>query len=187
MHRHYLLYKPFGYLSQFVYEKKRPKKLLGSLGTFAPGTMAIGRLDEDSEGLLLLTTDGKMSEQVRSAMVEKEYFVLVDGVVSAQAVQQLEQGVLIGVKGTKYQTRPCKVRMLETPPEVPYRKVRDLRHGPQQWISVALREGKFRQIRKMTAAVGHPTLRLIRVRVGNIALGDMQPGEIREVNDFDYL
>ncbi len=187
MHKHYLLYKPFGYLSQFVYEKKRPKKLLGSLGNFAPGTMAIGRLDEDSEGLLLLTTDGQMSETVRSAQIEKEYFVLVDGIISAQAVQELEEGVLIGIKGTKYKTRPCKARILETPPQLPHRKVRDLRHGPQQWISIALREGKFRQIRKMTAAVGHPTLRLVRVRIGNIALGNIQPGEFHEVENFDYL
>ena|SRR5690606_5703227 len=149
--------------------------------------MAIGRLDEDSEGLLLLTTNGQMSETIRSAKIEKEYFVLVDGMISPEAIQQLEAGVLIGVKGTKYKTRPCKARLLESPPQLPHRKVRDLRHGPQQWIRMVLREGKFRQIRKMTAAVGHPTLRLVRVRIGNIALGNMQPGEIREVEKFDYL
>lgn len=160
---------------------------MGSLGSFALGTMAIGRLDEDSEGLLLLTTDGQMSETIRSAQIEKEYFVLVDGIVSREAIQQLKEGVLIGVKGTKYKTRPCKARILESTPQLPHRKVRDLRHGPQQWISIALREGKFRQIRKMTAAVGHPTLRLVRVRIGNIALGNLQPGEIREVKNFDYL
>lgn len=185
MHQHYLLYKPFGYLSQFVYEKKRPKKLLGRLAVFAPGTMAIGRLDEDSEGLLLLTTDGQVSESVRSAQTEKEYFVLVDGLISPDALLALQSGVVIGFKGQKYKTKPCQARILEEPPKLPYRKVRDLRHGPQQWIAITLREGKFRQIRKMTAAVGCPTLRLVRVRIGAITLGEMQPGEMRSVAGFD--
>ena len=78
-HQHFIIHKPYGYLSQFIYELKRKKKLLGELFDFPKGTMAIGRLDEDSEGLLLLTTDGKVSEAVRSKKVSKEYFVQVDG------------------------------------------------------------------------------------------------------------
>ncbi|MFM2266517.1 MAG: hypothetical protein RLZ77_1937, partial [Bacteroidota bacterium] len=77
MHRHFILHKPYGYLSQFVYQLKRPKKLLGELYHFPPGTMAIGRLDEDSEGLLLLTTDGKVSDWICSSKVEKQYFAQV--------------------------------------------------------------------------------------------------------------
>ena len=86
-HQHFMLHKPHGYLSQFIYELKRKKKLLGELYPFPEGTMAIGRLDEDSEGLLLLTTDGKVSEQVRRKTVEKEYYAQVDGVVTDEAVQ----------------------------------------------------------------------------------------------------
>ena len=186
-HRHYLIYKPWGYLSQFTYNLKRNKKLLGELHTFAEGTMAIGRLDEDSEGLLLLTTDGMMSEIVRSKKVEKEYYAQVDGQITPEAVAQLEAGVEIGFKGIKYITRPCIAFKLEIAPTLPdrSRKIRDERHGPTSWVSITVTEGKFRQVRKMTSAVGFPTLRLVRVRVGNIQLGDLQPGEVKEVEGFD--
>ncbi len=186
MYRHYIIHKPYGYLSQFVYELKRPKKLLGELHDFAPGTMAIGRLDEDSEGLLLLTTQGMMSEIVRGKKVEKEYYAQVDGIITQQAVDTLKSGVLIGVNGKKYLTRPCQARLLDTPDFPPRSyKIRDERHGPTSWVSVTLREGKFRQVRKMTSAVGFPTLRLIRVRVGNVRLEQLPSGGVREVDAFD--
>ena len=187
MHHHYILFKPYGYLSQFTYNLKRNKKLLGELHNFAEGTMAIGRLDEDSEGLLLLTTNGMMSEIVRSKKVEKEYYVQVDGLINQEAIAQLQQGVQIGFKGTKYTTLPCKAHILNTVPDFPLRgkKIRDERHGPTSWLSVTVTEGKFRQVRKMTSAVGFPTLRLVRVRVGNIMLGNLQPGEATEVNTIE--
>ena len=186
-HRHFIIYKPYGYLSQFVYELKRKKKLLGELHDFPEGTMAIGRLDEDSEGLLLLTTDGMMSELVRSKKVTKEYYVQVDGLISQQAIDQLKEGVLIGFDGKKYKTRPCEAFMLNQIPDFPERgkKVRDERHGPSSWISVSISEGKFRQVRKMTAAVGFPTLRLVRIRVGSVFLENLAAGEVREVASFD--
>ena len=107
MHQHFLIHKPYGYLSQFIYELKRPKKLLGELYNFPENTMAIGRLDEDSEGLLLLTTDGMMSEVVRSKKVEKEYYAQVDGIITEEAVAQLKNGVEIGFNGRKYSTKNC--------------------------------------------------------------------------------
>jgi 23S rRNA pseudouridine2457 synthase len=182
-HRHFLVHKPYGYLSQFIYELKRKKKLLGELHDFPEGTMAIGRLDEDSEGLLLLTTDGNVSEAIRSKKVEKEYFVQVDGIITSAAVARLKIGVEIGFDGQKYQTRKCEARLLETP-DFPLRtqKIRDERHGPTSWISITLTEGKFRQVRKMTAAVGFPTLRLIRVRIGDIHLDNLKSGEVIEVS-----
>ncbi len=185
-HRHYLVHKPYGYLSQFVYELKRSKKLLGELYDFAPGTMAIGRLDEDSEGLILLTTDGMMSEIVRSKKVEKEYYAQVDGMITQEAVDRLEQGVEIGFNGRKYITRKCQARLIDTP-DFPARsyKIRDDRHGPTSWVSIILREGKFRQVRKMTSAVGFPTLRLVRVRVGQIKLDHLASGQVREVSTFE--
>lgn len=187
MHQHYIIYKPYGYLSQFTYNLKRNKKLLGELHDFPEGTMAIGRLDEDSEGLLLLTTDGMMSEIVRSKKVEKEYYVQVDGLITQAAIEQLKAGVEIGFKGTRYTTLPCSAHILNEVPDFPLRgkKIRDERHGPTSWISVTVTEGKFRQVRKMTAAVGFPTLRLVRVRIGNMLLGDLQPGEVRDVGQIE--
>ncbi|MBK9224370.1 MAG: pseudouridine synthase [Flavobacterium sp.] len=189
MHRHFILHKPYGYLSQFIYELKRNKKLLGELYDFPKGTMAIGRLDEDSEGLLLLTTDGKTSEMICSKKVEKEYYVQVDGLITQEAVEQLKQGVEIGFKGTKYITKPCKAFIVSEIPDFGARakKIRDERHGPTSWISITVNEGKFRQVRKMTAAVGFPTLRLVRVRVGAILLNDLKAGEVLEISDFQIL
>jgi 23S rRNA pseudouridine2457 synthase len=186
-HQHFILHKPYGYLSQFIYELKRKKKLLGELHNFPEGTMAIGRLDEDSEGLLLLTTDGKVSEQIRSKKVDKEYYVQVDGVITQEAMEQLKKGVEIGFNGTKYITKPCESRLILEIPNFGARgkKIRDERHGPTSWASITVNEGKFRQVRKMTAAVGFPTLRLVRVRIGNVHLNDLQSGEVIEVEDFN--
>ena len=186
-HQHYMLYKPAGYISQFVYPHKRKKGLLGDLYDFPTGTMAIGRLDVKSEGLLLLTTDGKLSEQIRSNKVEKEYHVLVDGVITQEAVERLIQGVEIGVEGERYLTKKCKAHIITSVPSYPAVgiKIRDERHGPTSWLSISLREGKFRQVRKMTAAVGFPTLRLIRARVGGLDLAELSVGEVREVKNLE--
>lgn len=184
-HQHFILHKPFGYLSQFVCELKK-KKLLGELHNFPEGTMAIGRLDEESEGLILLTTDGLVSESIRSKKIEKEYYVQIDGILDDESLIKLQQGVEIGIRDVKYMTLPCKVERLETVPNFPprTRKIRDDRHGPTSWISVTIGEGKYRQVRKMTAAVGCPTLRLIRIRVGNNHLNEMKAGEVIEVEKF---
>ena len=185
MHRHYIIHKPYGFLSQFKYELKRKKKLLGELHHFAEGTMAIGRLDEDSEGLLLLTTDGMVSEEIRSKKIAKEYYVQVDGIINQQAIDELKSGVEIGFNGKKYSTRKCESSLIEEP-RFPLRtqKIRDDRHGPTSWLSITISEGKFRQVRKMTAAVGFPTLRLIRIRIGEITLNDLPSGEVSEVDSF---
>lgn len=186
-HHHFILHKPYGYLSQFIYELKRKKKLLGELYNFPAGTMAIGRLDEDSEGLLFLTTDGKMSEMVRSKKVDKEYYVQVDGIITQEAIGQMKRGVEIGFNGTKYTTKPCESFIINEIPNFGPRgkKIRDERHGPTSWASITVNEGKFRQVRKMTAAVGFPTLRLVRVRIGNVYLNDLQAGEVKEVMGFE--
>ena len=186
-HHHFMLHKPYGYLSQFVYELKRKKKLLGELYTFPSGTMAIGRLDEDSEGLLLLTTDGKMSELMRSKKVDKEYYVQVDGIITQEAINLLKEGVEIGVEGTKYKTKKCQAKLVSEIPNFGPRgkKIRDERHGPTSWASITVNEGKFRQVRKMTAAVDFPTLRLVRVRIGNVYLNDLKAGEVLKVDNFD--
>lgn len=187
-HRHFIIYKPYGYLSQFMSNssKQQSKKFLGELHDFPDGIMAVGRLDEKSEGLLLLTTDGQTSAFVNSKKVEKEYYAQVDGDISMEAIEQLKLGVEIGVEGKKYQTKPCKAFKLNAIPgfEERSRKVRDDRHGPTSWVSITLNEGKFRQVRKMTSAVGFPTLRLVRVRVGDIHLKPMKIGDVVEVASF---
>lgn len=187
--RHFVLHKPYGYLSQFRSEAVREgkKRFLGELHAFPPGTMAIGRLDEASEGLLLLTTDGRTSDQVRRPHVEKEYYAQVDGLATEAALAQLRAGVGIGLPaGARHHTAPCQARRLAAPPDFAPRgrNIRDDRHGPTSWVALVLTEGKFRQVRKMTAAVGLPTLRLVRVRVGAVWLGDLAPGEAREVAAF---
>ncbi len=190
-HQHFLIFKPWGYLSQFVnneQHQKKKNKLLGELGNFPEGIMAVGRLDLDSEGLLLLTTDGKTSYNILSNKVEKEYYAQVDGVITAAALQLLKNGVEITVENEKYTTKPCKAQQVTPPENLPERakKIRDERHGPTTWVSITLREGKFRQVRKMTAAVGFPTLRLVRMRIGKIKFDSMKAGEIIPLkNDFE--
>jgi 23S rRNA pseudouridine2457 synthase len=124
--------------------------------------------------------------QIRSKKVDKEYFVQVDGILTPEAIQKIKAGVEIGFDGRKYTTKPCDASIIETLPAFGERgkKIRDERHGPTSWASIIVNEGKFRQVRKMTAAVGFPTLRLVRVRVGNIHLNTLQAGEVIEVPEF---
>ena len=188
-HQHFKIHKPYGYLSQFINNQttRKNKKLLGELYDFPAETMAIGRLDEDSEGLLLLTTSGMMSEEVRSTEVEKEYYVQLDGLITPGAIELLNTGVEIGVNGKKYLTKPCRAFKLDKAPGFPQRskRIRDERHGPTCWVSITLTEGKFRQVKKMTAAVGFPTLRLVRVRIGNEYLSKLKSGDVLKVDFFE--
>jgi 23S rRNA pseudouridine2457 synthase len=186
-HHHYILHKPYGFLSQFISNGKLKQKhhYLGELYDFAEGTMSIGRLDLASEGLLFLTTDGKRSSLINSRKFEKEYYAQVDGLITNEAIKNLKNGVVITVDGSDYTTIPGKAVKID-PPNFPPRskKIRDERHGPTSWVSITITEGKFRQVRKMTAAVGFPTLRLVRVRIGEITLDDLKPGDVREVDRF---
>lgn len=188
-HRHFIIYKPYGFLSQFIVNGKRKKRhrLLGELHEFPADTMSVGRLDLHSEGLLFLTTDGRQSYEVTTGRkVEKEYYAQVDGLIDAVAIQQLQTGVTITVNGSSYETRACAAFKIEPAPIFPPRakKIRSEQHGATSWVSITIKEGKFRQVRKMTAAVGFPTLRLVRVRIGTIRLGDMNAGEVKEVENF---
>lgn len=186
-HQHFKIFKPYGFLSQFIPETRKKKKVLGELFAFPDKIMAIGRLDHDSEGLLLLTTDGMKSFEVRDKSIEKEYYAQVNGEITQDAISQLQKGVNISVNGTNYLTLPCKVFVLENEPNLPARG-RDIRgssHGPTSWISISICEGKNRQIRKMTAAVGFATLRLVRVRIGNIHIDGMIVGEVVTLANFD--
>ena len=186
-HQHFKIFKPYGFLSQFVPETRKKKKLLGELFDFPDKIMAIGRLDHDSEGLLLLTTDGMKSFQVRDKGIEKEYYAQVDGEITQEAISQLQNGVNITIHGTNHLTLPCKAFILENEPKLPARgrNIRDSIHGPTSWVSITLCEGKNRQIRKMTAAVGFATLRLVRIRIGDIHIDNMMAGEVVALANFD--
>ncbi len=183
-HNYYKIYKPYGYLSQFVnhQNKRKSKKLLGELYDFPEGLMAVGRLDEKSEGLLLLTSDGKFSNFITSSKIKKEYHVMIDGIITQDIVSELQLGVEISVEGKPYKTKPCEVIILNDTSHIFERFVRDERHGPTSWLSITLTEGKFRQVRKMTAKVGLPTLRLVRVRVGDYKLDEMKPAEVLPIS-----
>lgn len=181
-HLHFKLYKPFGYLSQLTSGEERQlkkKKFLSELYDFPDGSMPIGRLDEKSEGLLVMTTDGKLSDHVNSSGMEKEYWAQLDGVIDLSAIEKLRMGVDIGIFGRVYTTKPCHAEFLKEPTTLPLPnpKLRVSVHRPSSWIKIVLTEGKFRQIRKMTAAVGYPTLRLIRVRIGDIRIDSLLLGE----------
>lgn len=186
-HLNYKLYKPFGMLSQLGsndLKEARSKKFLSELFDFPAGIMPIGRLDEKSEGLLLLTTDGKLCDHINRSGIEKEYIAQLDGVISGEAITRLSLGVEIGIEGKKYITKPCKVHKLECCPVIlpeASSKLRIERHRASSWISMTLTEGKFRQIRKMTAKVGFPTLRLVRIRIGAIHLDHLAPGNVQEI------
>jgi len=181
---HFKLYKPCGIISQLNSKNSRElrkKKFLNVLHDFPDGVMPIGRLDEKSEGLLLLTTDGKLSDDINRSGVEKEYYAQLDGEITNEAITLLENGVAIGFEGRRYLTKACKTHKLSTLPILPEadKKLRIGLHRPTSWISITLTEGKFRQVRKMTAAVGFPTLRLIRIRIGDISLENLSLGEVK--------
>lgn len=173
----YLLFnKPYGVLSQFTDEGTGHPTLKRFIDI--PDVYAAGRLDRDSEGLLLLTDDGALIKRLTDPVhhVEKTYWVMVEGGPTHDKLTQLEKG--IHLKG--YQTLPCKARLIPDP-GLPPRTKPVTPHGPTAWIEMRLREGKNRQIRHMTAAVGLFTLRLVRAAIGDIELGDLAPGQWRKL------
>ncbi|HEY5298578.1 MAG TPA: pseudouridine synthase [Verrucomicrobiae bacterium] len=175
--------KPFGVLSQFTDDGSK-NRILAEFG-FPKNVYAIGRLDADSEGLLLLSEEAKWNEKLlhpRNAH-EREYWAQVERIPSPKSLRKLEKGILI--QGRK--TLPCRAWILEPPPEIPPRvpPIRFRKSVPDCWIGLELIEGKNRQVRKMTAAISHPTLRLLRVRIRNFWLGDLPQGKWRILSATD--
>ena len=175
-----LFNKPFGVLSQFTPEAGH--RALDEFG-FPPGVYAAGRLDHDSEGALLLTDDGKLIKKLLDPKFEhpRTYLAQVEGQITEEAIKRLAAGVDI----KSYHTKPCRARIVEAPSWIWDRNppVRFRANIPTSWVELTLIEGKNRQVRHMTAAVGFPTLRLIRVQIGKIPLGDLQPGEWKMITD----
>ena len=184
MPHYFLIYKPFGMLSQF--SRDGDKLTLADLGfKFPKDVYPVGRLDADSEGLLLLTNDTVLNNRLLNPKFkhQRTYFVQVDGQISEQACQQLANGVTISIDGKAYQTMPAKAEIIEIEPALPERNppIRVRKNIPTSWLALMLCEGKNRQVRRMTAAVGFPTLRLVRWSIGKILLENMAIGEVREI------
>lgn len=175
---YYILNKPYDVLSQFTDKLKR--KTLAGFYDFPKDVYPVGRLDMDSEGLLLLSNDKEMVDFLLNPVNrhEKEYYAQVEGTPDEVSLKQIEEGVLI--EGKK--TLPAKAAIIDEP-DFPRRKppIFPRKNKPVCWISVVVTEGRYRQIRKMTASVGYPTLRLVRVRIKNIELGNLKPGEVRKL------
>ncbi|HKI78382.1 MAG TPA: pseudouridine synthase, partial [Ignavibacteriaceae bacterium] len=169
---------PYGVLTQFTDKKKR--KTLADVYNFPKEIYPVGRLDMDSEGLLRLTNDKFLTDYLLNPVNknEKEYYVLVEGIPTEADLQELKRGV--NIQGKK--TLMAKAKLIDEPgfsgrvPPVNCKKKTSC-----NWLSIVITEGRFRQVRKMTAAIGHPTLRLVRIRIKNLLLGEMKPGEAREL------
>ena len=177
--RHILFYKPYGVLSQFSSDRTSHPTLKQFIDV--PDVYPAGRLDHDSEGLLLLTSDGALQHRLTDPRHAhpRTYWAQVEGDVTEEALSRLRRGVAV----QDYVTRPAHAVRLEKEPPLPLRDppIRYRKLIPTSWVELTLTEGRNRQVRRMTASVGFPTLRLVRVRIGQLSLEGLQPGEWREV------
>jgi len=172
-------HKPYGVLSQFTPDGS-PNRTLAEFG-FPKNIYPLGRLDADSEGLLLLSDEPGLNNRLLDPQNAhpRRYWAQVEGLATPAALEKLSQGVSIG----EHQTLPCRAWPLDPQPLLPPRDppIRVRKTVPDCWIALEMTEGKNRQVRKMTAAIGHPTLRLLRVRIGDFELGDLRPANWREL------
>lgn len=180
---YFICWKPFGMLSQFT--KEGEHTTLADLPfKFPKDVYPVGRLDADSEGLLILTNDNYLKTKLLEPKFghTKTYWVQVEGEITQEAIRQLSQGVVIRIKGKEHRTNPAKVEKIEEP-NVPPRTppVRFRKEIPTSWISIQIGEGKNRQVRRMTAAVGFPTLRLLRGGIENVSLLQLKPMEVKQL------
>lgn len=183
---YYLFYKPYKVLSQFSEEGDK-ETLANFFKDIRKDVYPVGRLDYDSEGLLLLTNDKQLNHRLLNPLFvhSRTYWSQVEGIPSPEALKKLQQGTIINIDGKPYKTKPAKATWMELPPDVPERTppIRFRQNIPTSWISLTITEGKNRQVRKMTASVNLPTLRLIRYSIGEITLHNMQPGDIIRVGE----
>lgn len=174
-------HKPYGVLSQFTPEPGSRWRTLDAFG-LPPTVYALGRLDADSEGLLLFSDEPGLNSRLLNPQNahRREYWVQVEGVPTDAALAKLARG---GITLGDARTLPCRARRLDSPPNLPARvpPIRFRKNIPDAWLALELTEGKNRQVRRMTATIGHPTLRLVRARIGEFSLGDLAPGRWREL------
>jgi len=189
MHRYFIINKPCNMVSQFV--STHDVRLLGDIKfDFPEGTHAIGRLDNHSEGLLLLTTNQKITRLLFQGEMphSRTYLVQVKHRVSEESLKRLRTGIAIRIKGgADYITTPCDVSIVEQPENL-FCSGYELRDDvPNTWLQVTLSEGKFHQVRKMVAAIHHRCKRLIRISIEDIRLDNLQPGEVKEMEEADFF
>lgn len=189
LHQYFIINKPYKMVSQFISPDK--VRLLSALNyDFPEGIHAIGRLDNDSEGLLILTTNKKVTRLLFQGLIphERTYLVQVKGIVSQTELEQLRNGISIFIKGaTHYTTEPCAVYIVEKPENLfpTTKEIYDFL--PTTWLTITLKEGKFHQVRKMVLASGHRCIRLIRISIENLTLGELQPGEVKEIEEKEFF
>ena len=187
-HRYFILNKPYNMVSQFVSSHK--VNLLGDIDfDFPEGTHAIGRLDNLSEGLLILTTNKKVTKLLFQGEKphERVYLVLVNNEVSSESISKLQNGVALIVQNGASYLSACKASIVAAPTinfNSPYIMTP---HIPYTWLRISLTEGKFHQVRKMVKAIGHKVKRLIRVSIEGLQLDDLQPGEVREIEEKAFF
>jgi 23S rRNA pseudouridine2457 synthase len=187
--QYFIIYKPYQMLSQF--SPKEGKSTLSDLDySFSKNIYPVGRLDYDSEGLLILTNDSTVNKKILNPEFshEREYWVQVENIPTEKNLDDLRKSVSINIDGKKYLTKNCKASLFENEPDVPLRipPIRIRKNIPTAWLKIILTEGKNRQVRKMTAAIGFPTLRLIRYRIKNINIQFLNPGEVKEISQKDF-
>ena len=188
-HRYFILNKPMNMVSQFL--SSHQVKLLGDLDfNFPEETHAIGRLDQNSEGLLLLTTNKKITRLLFQGPVPhtRTYLVQVKNTVSPETVLKLANGIAISApNGAQFITTPCMVKLVNKPTNL-FEVGKPLHENVKtSWLQITLTEGKFHQVRKMVAAVNHKCIRLIRTEIENISIGNMQPGEVIEMDEPTFF
>lgn len=190
-HRYFLIHKPYKMVSQFVSPDR--VRLLGELNfPFPEGTHAVGRLDNNSEGLLLLTTNKKVTKLLFESDVphERVYIIQVEGKVSGETLKNLREGVSIVVKGkggSLYKTEPCEVDVIEKPLFLEKRNHEFDPSLPCTWLKMSLTEGKYHQVRKMVAEVGHPCKRLVRYSIEGLTLDGMPVGAVKEIEETEFF
>ena len=189
VHRYFIINKPYNMVSQFV--SPHDVNLLKSVPyKFPEGIHAIGRLDNYSEGLLILTTNKKVTKLLFESKTphKRTYLVQVRDIVTPEKLHRLQNGVTIRVKGGGYYTTTaCEVSIVEKPVSL-YKRENEFKEGlPHTWLVITLTEGKFHQVRKMVDAVRHRCKRLIRISIENLELNDLQPGEIKEIEEKDFF
>jgi 23S rRNA pseudouridine2457 synthase len=192
---YYIIYKPFGMLSQFTQEQADQVTLADLNFHFEKDVYPVGRLDADSEGLLILTNDKALNTKLLDPKKAhpRTYWVQVEGAPNFPDLKPLEQGVEISIDGKKHKTLPAKVEILKEIPNLPERvpPIRVRKSIPDTWISLTITEGKNRQVRRMCAAIGFPVLRLVRGKIGKLTWGDerlgkMESGEVRMLDILDF-
>lgn len=175
----YIIYKPFGVISQF--SPHAHYESLGSVGNFESNVYPIGRLDAESEGLLILSNNPQLNHQLLDPknVHERSYWVQVEGLITETHLDDLKKGVLINLKGKKHFAQPQSVQTI-SPPSIPALSLPIQKES--SWIELVLTEGKYHQVRKMTAHIGFPTLRLVRNRIENIKLNDLNKSSVLPVD-----